>query len=113
MKKAFNGTERIQIFGFELIALIAQGKTEDIDTIETQIENENIVRYIRDKYKNDMSNTFEEDCPYNIDDWNKEFSEFSAYVKGNERRKWGIVNREDGLLLLLALTLELVSSKTI
>ena len=51
MEKAFNGTERIQIFAFELIALIAQGKKENIKMVETQIANENIVRYIREQYR--------------------------------------------------------------
>lgn len=111
MGKPFNGTERIQIFAFELIALIAQGKKETIEKIEEQITNENIVRYIRDKYRDDMTNTFEEDCPYNLDDWNKAFFGFSGYVEGNERRKWGIESKDDGLLLLLALAIELISSK--
>ena len=34
-----------------------------------------------------ITNTFEEECPYNVDDWNKLFLGFAGYVKGNKRRK--------------------------
>jgi hypothetical protein len=109
--KAFNGVDRLQLFGFELIALISAGEKETIDDVEKQIADNNIVYYIREKYRDKMFNTFEDNCPYNLDDWNKAFADFSGWVEGNESRKFGIVNNDEGLLLLLALALELVSSK--
>lgn len=74
MSKAFNGTDRLQLFGLEIIALISQGKVETIEEIEKHIDEGNLIQYIRDKYHNDMFNTFEDDCPYNLDDWNKAFN---------------------------------------
>ena len=111
MSKAFNGTDRLQLFGLEIIALISQGKVETIEEIEKHIDNCDLVQYVRDKYHDDMFNTFEEDCPYNLDDWNKAFSEYSGYIQGNERRKYGICNDNEGLLLVVALVLDMVSSK--
>ena len=64
MSKAFNGTDRLQLFGLEIIALISQGK-----------------------------------------------SEYNGYIQGNERRKYGICNDNEGLLLVVALVLDMVSSK--
>ncbi|MBO5007453.1 MAG: hypothetical protein J6D26_01295 [Clostridia bacterium] len=111
MNKAFNGADRLQLFGLEVISLVSQGKTETITEIEKHIDDVNLIQYIREKYRNDMFNTFEDDCPYNLNDWNKAFSEYSGYIRGNERRKYGICNDSDGLLLLLALLLEIVADK--
>ena len=111
MSKAFNGTDRLQLFGLEIIALISQGKMETIEEIENHIDKCDLVQYIRDKYHDDMFNTFEDDCQYNLDDWNKAFSGYSGYIQGNERRKYGICNDNEGLLLVVALVLDMVSSK--
>lgn len=59
MSKAFNGTDRLQLFGLEIIALISQGKVETIEEIEKHIDNCDLVQYVRDKYHDDMFNTFE------------------------------------------------------
>lgn len=71
MNKMFNGTERLQLFGLEIIALISQGKSETIEQIEQHIDAGNLIQYIREKYKDNMFNTFDDDCPYNLEDWNK------------------------------------------
>lgn len=34
MNKMFSGTERLQLFGLEIIALISQGKSEMIEQVE-------------------------------------------------------------------------------
>ena len=43
MSKAFNGTDRLQLFGLEIIALISQGKMETIKEIEHHIDEGNLV----------------------------------------------------------------------
>ena len=48
-----------------------------------------------------MMLTIDETCPYDIEDWNKQFSDYSGWVEGNESRKFGITKYDDGLLLLL------------
>ena len=102
MNKMFNGTERLQLFGLEIIALISQGKSEMIEQVE---------QYIREKYKDNMFNTFDDDCPYNLEDWNQAFAVYSGYIQGNERRKFGICNDNEGLLLIVALILEILSGR--
>lgn len=111
MDKAFKGTDRLQLFGLELISLISQGKTETLEEVGKHIDSGDVIQFIREKYRGNMFNTFEEDCPYDLEDWNKAFSKYNGYIQGNERRKYGICNDDDGLLLLVALILEMVSSK--
>ena len=71
MNKMFNGTERLQLFGLEIIALISQGKSEMIEQVEQHIDDGDLIQYIREKYKDNMFNTFDDDCPYNLEDWNQ------------------------------------------
>lgn len=71
MNKMFNGTERLQLFGLEIIALISQGKSETIEQIEQHIDAGNLIQYIRESNKDNMFNTFDDDCPYNLEDWNQ------------------------------------------
>ena len=58
-----------------------------------------------------MFNTFDDDCPYNLEDWNQEFAGYSEYIQGNERSKFGIYNDNEGLLLIVALILEILSGR--
>lgn len=109
MGKAFNGTDRLQLFAMETIALISLGKKETITDIEKHMGDGDLIQYIRNKYHDDMFNTFEDDCPYNLDDWNKAFTEYDGYIQGNERRKYGIMNEDEGLLLIVALVLDIIS----
>ena len=62
MNKMFNGTERLQLFGLEIIALISQGKSETIEQIEQHIDAGNLIQYIREKNKDNMFNTFDNDA---------------------------------------------------
>ena len=107
----FTGVDRLELFGYEIVALIAQGKKETVKQIEEQIEREKVVFYIREKYKGALSNTFDDSAPYNYDDWNKALGKYSIWIRGQERRKYGIEDDEQGLLLLLVLILELVSNR--
>ena len=54
------------------------GYKETISEIENQIENENILQYIREKYKDNLSNTFFDSMPYNYADWNKALAKYSV-----------------------------------
>lgn len=107
----FTGVDRLELLGFEILALISRGKKETISEIEKQMENENILHYLREKYAEELFNPFTDDMQYNYNDWNKAFAKYSGYIEGNERRKYGIEKEEDGLLLLLALLLELVANR--
>ena len=99
----YTGVDRLELLGFEIIDLVSCGYKETISEIENQIENESIVQYIREKYKDNM--------PYNYADWNKALAKYSVWIRGQERRKYGIENEDDGLLLLLAFILELVANR--
>ena len=107
----YTGVDRLELLGFEIIDLVSCGYKEAISEIENQIENENIVQYIREKYKDNLSNTFSDNMPYNYADWNKALAKYSGWIRGRERRKYGIENEDDGLLLLLAFVLELVANR--
>lgn len=107
----YTGVDRLELLGFEIIDLVSCGYKETITEIEKQIENEKILQYIREKYKDNLSNTFSDSMPYNYDDWNKALAKYSSWISGRERKKYGIENEDDGLLLLLALILELVANR--
>ena len=107
----YTGVDRLELLGFEIIDLVSCGYKETISEIENQIESESIVQYIREKYKDNLSNTFSDNMPYNYADWNKALAKYSGWVRGRERRKYGIENEDDGLLLLLAFILELVANR--
>lgn len=107
----YTGVDRLELLGFEIIDLVSCGYKETISEIENQIESESIVQYIREKYKDNLSNTFSDNMPYNYADWNKALAKYSGWIRGRERRKYGIENEDDGLLLLLAFILELVANR--
>ena len=105
----YTGVDRLELLGFEIIDLVSCGYKETISEIENQIES--VVQYIREKYKDNLSNTFSDNMPYNYADWNKALAKYSGWIRGRERRKYGIENEDDGLLLLLAFILELVANR--
>lgn len=107
----FTGVDRLELLGYEIIALISKGKKETITEIEKQMENENVLHYIREKYAGDLFNPFTDDMQYNYSDWNKAFAKYSGWIEGNESRKYGVENEDEGLLLLLSLILELVANR--
>lgn len=107
----FTGVDRLELLGYEIIALISRGRKETISEIEKQMENENILHYIREKYADELYNPFSDNSQYNYEDWNKALAKYSGWIEGQERRKYGIENEDDGLLLLVALILELVANR--
>lgn len=107
----FTGVDRLELLGYEVLALISRGRKETITEIEKQMENENILHYIRTKYADELFNPFGDEAQYNYSDWNKALGKYSGWIEGNEHRKYGIENKDDGLLLLVALILELVANR--
>ena len=111
MDKAFNGLDRIDLFAQEIITQISLGHKETITKIVEEMDRKHVVRYLYEKYKNDWFLSLDDRCPYNVDDWEEIYSQY-AYISSNDaRRKWGIVNEEDGLLLLVSLTFEALREK--
>ena len=108
-KDFYNGVDRLEQLGFEIIALISDGKKEMVETIENKLEEGCIIEYLGDKYPV-MANVYNEKLPYNYDDWNKALGKYT-WVRGRESGKYGIENKDDGLLLLLAFVLELVAQR--
>ena len=106
MEKPFNGLDRISLFAQELIALISQGKKESTTKIIREMENNNVVRYIYKKYKESFTMSLDKDSPYNIDDWEEAYHKFADETELDTKRRWGIYNEDDGLLLIVTITLE-------
>lgn len=94
----------LDVLAFELIALINDKYTETITKVEEELDNNNLVTYLNKKYKENFMADFE-NGPYDINELNNYFADFSGYVQGNESRKFGVSNEENGLLLVLALTI--------
>lgn len=57
------------------------------------------------------TSTVQNPSPYNLEDWNQAFAGYSEYIQGNERSKFGIYNDNEGLLLIVALILEILSGR--
>lgn len=77
----YTGVDRLELLGFEIIDLVSCGYKETISEIENQIESESIVQYIREKYKDNLSNTFSDNMPYNYADWNKALAKYSGWIR--------------------------------
>ncbi len=108
MGNAYEGSGSIEYLGYEIISLISKGYRENqTDVIQCMWESR-IVKYLREKYKNEMMFLGTSDL-YNYDDWEEIFFQSSHYTQNDARRKLGIVNEEDGLLLLLQIILETVA----
>lgn len=108
MARSFNGLQGIKIFTFDLIHIISTGATETITRVEEEIDKQNIINYIFKKYADRVSMTYDDSCMYDLEAWNKELSDFSEWVKGNEARKFRITGENNGLLLLVDLIVELL-----
>lgn len=90
------------IFSLHIINLISIGKSEDITTIEQHFFDNDIVEYLSQKYDEHFWVKFD-NSKYDNSEINKYFNNYAGYIEGNERRKYGIMHDNDGLLLILAL----------
>lgn len=97
-KKSLMG---IGLFQLQVLHLISIGKRETVETIEKHITEGNLVEYLYNKYREDFG-IFSMKT-YDNAALNLYFQNYSGYIEGNEIRKYGIVNDEDGFLLVLAL----------
>ncbi len=102
----------IGLFQLEIIHLISLGKKENNKTIEECLDKGNLIEYILDKYHSDFIVPFDNKI-YDYQTLNKYFQDYSGYIQGNERRKYGIMNETDGLLLILALISDKIENTSI
>lgn len=104
--------DRLEMFGYDIMSLISLGESERVDDIISHFEDGDVVRYIMNKYKENMTFVYE-GCPYNINDWEEVFEQYSYMTYGHDvRRKMGLIDKEkDGLLLLLSIILDEVSNR--
>ena len=106
LEKDFNGAERLELFGQEIISQISLGRTEPVEKILDEMGKKNVVRYLYNKYKDDWFLSLDDNCPYNVDDWEEIFNKYSYMSTYDVRRKLGIRNDDEGLLLILSLIFE-------
>lgn len=92
----------LDVLAFEIISLISKGYSESIFKIEEELDKSNLVDYLNTKYRKDFMANFE-DGTYDLQELNKYFSDYSGYIQGNESRKFGVYNANEGLLLVIAL----------
>ena len=77
LEKDFNGAERLELFGQEIISQISLGRTEPVEKILDEMGKKNVVRYLYNKYKDDWFLSLDDNCPYNVDDWEEIFNKYS------------------------------------
>lgn len=111
MSSVFKGSERIEILGYNLYHLISIGKKENVDFLISKLGEGKIVQYITDKYKEHLSNDFSSiNSPYDINEWEKVLEPFSYLTRGHDvTRKMGIMNEDDGLLMLSFIITEILA----
>ena len=108
MGKIFTGWERMDLFAQEVLAQISAGKKETVSKIIEELEKKNVVHYLYSKYKDEWALSLDGDSPYSVDDWEEKYYQYSYISMDDARRKWGIQNEDDGLLLLVSLTFEVL-----
>lgn len=107
----FTGAERLEILGYEILHLISKGYKEDFDTIIKHLEDGTLMSYFVEKYKSELS-VVSYDSPYDLNEWEKVLDEYSYLGFHHDViRKMGIVNKDDGLLVLVFVILEIVSNR--
>ena len=109
---ANNNLKGIGLFSLEIIHLISLGIKEKIEEIENHFERKDLVEYLSNKYDDEFFVKFDNSI-YNNNIINKYFYNYSGYIEGQERRKYGIMNPDDGLLLILALITDQVERGSI
>lgn len=92
----------IGLFQLEVLHLISIGKKESIEDIEKSMEDGNLIEYIFNKYREKFFVAYDNQI-YDNETLNQYFQNYCGYIQGNESRKYGIMNENDGLLLILAL----------
>ncbi len=97
--KSLKGIGLLQL---EILHLISLGKKERIEIIEEHIDEGNLIEYIFNKYQDEFSIAFDNEV-YGNEALNLYFKNYSGHIQGNESRKYGIMNEDDGLLLISAL----------
>ena len=102
----------IGIFIWEIIGLISLGKKESIKEIEKHFDQGDIVEYLYNKYRASFFTVFDNSI-YDNASINKYFSNYAGVIEGNESRKYGIQNDDDGLLLIIALVIDKVEQEAI
>ena len=109
----FRGKERIEMLGYDVIHLISAGHKENFDDIISQLDKGSLMPYLYNKYKGELAIlTLDSSSPYDYNEWEKVLDEFS-YMEFHHDvvRKMGIENKDDGLLVLLSIILQLASTK--
>ena len=109
----FKGKERIQMLGFDIIHLVSAGYKENFDDIVNCLDKGNLLTYLYEKYKDNLAFlTLSADSPYDFNEWEKVLDEYSYLEFHHDAvRKMGITNKEDGLLVLLSIILDLASAQ--
>lgn len=106
----FEGTERIELLADDIIALIADGKKELIDTVLEKIQERNLIHYLMDKYSMFLIN---KECPYDITAWENALGKYEYMEKHHDvERKCGITNDNDGLLLIMYLIIQVLAEQS-
>lgn len=113
MSSVFKCSERIEILGYEIYHLISIGKKESVDLLIEKLGESNIVHYLTDKYKDYLANDFDSiNSPYDIEEWEKVLEPFSYMTRGHDvTRKMGIMNEDDGLLMLSFIITEILAEQ--
>lgn len=106
------GSDRIEMLGYDLLTVISEGKTESVDVVIKHLGDADLVHYLIDKYKDFFSLAYE-GCPYNLDEWEKVFEQYSYLTFGHDvSRKMGLCNQEkDGLLVVMNIILQEISER--
>lgn len=97
--KSLKGIGLLQL---EILHLISLGKKESVEIIEEHIHKGDLIEYIFNKYQDEFSIAFDNEV-YDNEALNLYFKNYSGYIQGNESGKYGIMNEDDGLLLIPAL----------
>jgi len=85
---------------------------QTLKDIETHLDDADLVEYLSKKYDSQFNVKFD-DTQYDNSEINKYFTNYSGYIEGNEDRKYGILNQDDGLLLILALLTDKIERECI
>ena len=109
MTPIFSGLERIEALGYDVIALIAGGEKEQVDTVLQKLGDSTLVHHLISTFK---LYAIQDNNTYDLEAWEKAFGKYNYMQRYHDvQRKCGITKDDDGLLLVINILLSIISRR--
>lgn len=105
----YSGSQRIELLFGDIMHLVSVGYKESFDEVVKQLSQGTLLKYLHNKYKNELFILhFDTESPYDFAEWESVLDEYAYLTFYHDvQKQMGIMNKDDGLLVLLNIIIEL------